>query len=124
MSDEQAPFPGWRSGKGRKIAEIFMTSIQFGRLQGLQVHADHEARYVWFDSQLIGRITVASDLRQELECAEIFIEFDAGRNDAFKEIIELIISKLPKGVPCRLEDEIDYAIAARLLRENPVLGPY
>jgi hypothetical protein len=122
-SNDQAPFPGWKAGKGRLMAGMNLTAVHLGELLGVRVHEDHETRYLWFENKAIGRMTVASDTRQPLDFAEVYVEYDADRLQAFREIIDLIIAKLPADVPCRLEDEIDFDRASRLAQENPPIGP-
>ena len=68
-------------------------------------------------------MTVTSDTRQPLEYAEVYVEHDADRLLSFREILDLIIAKLPANIPCLLEDEIDYDRAYRLRQNNPPIGP-
>ncbi len=105
------------------MAGMNLTAIQMGKLLDVRVHADHETRYLWFENKVIGRMTVASDTRQPLDYAEVYVEFDADRLQSFRVIIDLIIAKLPANIPCRLEDEIDFDRAYRLAQENPPIGP-
>lgn len=121
---DQGPFPGWRAGRGRLMAGANITAVQLGELLGVPCHSDHEARYLWFDDETIGRMTVTSDIRQPLDYAEVYVEFGADRLQSFIVIIDLIISKLPADIPCRIEDEIDYDRYQRLARENPPRGPF
>ena len=122
--DKQAKFTGWKAGKGRNVGWVGLTADELGKLLNLQVDEDHEFKYFWFDSKMIGCMTVVSDTRLSLAISDIYVECDANRAQAFKEILHLIIDHLPEDVPCSLEDEIDTDRAARLQRENPLLGPF
>lgn len=105
------------------MARLNLTASQLAELLDVSIHEDHETRYIWLEDESIGRITVASDTRQPLAFAEVFVEFDADRLQSFRVIIERIISKLPPDIPCRLEDEIDFDRAYQLAQEHPPIGP-
>jgi hypothetical protein len=120
----QGPFLGWLAGKGRLMAGMNLTASQLAELIDVPIHEDHETRYLWLEDENIGRITVATDTRQPLAYAEVFVEFDADRLQSFRVIIERIISKLPPDIPCRLEDEIDCERAYRLAQKHPPIGPF
>lgn len=68
-------------------------------------------------------MTVVSDTGNELDSAEVYVEWHANRLAAFKETIETLIEKLPDDVPCKLEDEIDYDRSYRLVHGSPLEGP-
>jgi hypothetical protein len=120
---KQELFPGWRSGKGRLMAGMNLAVTQLAELLKVPVLSDHDTRYIWFENEVIGLFTVATDTRQSLEYSEVYVESDADRLQSFSVIIDTIIAKLPASIPCRLEDELDFDKAYRLAKANPAIGP-